>query len=63
VVVCDIIMKPKETALLRAARERGMHVHHGHHMLDTQIPMYLEFLGIAIPDADEVIRIASLAGG
>src|SRR3712207_9586651 len=41
-IVCDIIMKPKETALLRAARERGMRTHYGHHMLDAQIPMYLD---------------------
>ena len=61
VVVCDIIMKPKETALLRAARERGMSVHHGHHMLDTQVPMYLEFFGIDVPNADEIVGLASQA--
>ncbi len=46
-VVCDIVMQPRETALLQAAAARGMRVHHGSHMLDAQVPMYLEFLGIA----------------
>jgi shikimate dehydrogenase len=46
-VVCDIVMQPRETALLQAAQARGLRVHHGSHMLDAQVPMYLEFLGIA----------------
>jgi shikimate dehydrogenase len=58
-VVCDIIMKPKETRLLQAAQARGLRVHHGHHMLDAQIPMYLEFLGIPFPDERAVIEISS----
>ena len=60
-VVCDIVMKPKETALLRAAQKRGLRVQHGHHMLDAQIPMYLGFFGLASPDEDRVIAIASRA--
>jgi shikimate dehydrogenase len=60
-VVCDIVMKPRETALLRAAQERGLRVQHGHHMLDAQIPMYLSFLGLASPDEDRVTAIASRA--
>jgi shikimate dehydrogenase len=58
-IVCDIIMKPKETALLRAARERGMRTHYGHHMLDAQIPMYLTFFGIDAPDESKIIALAS----
>ena len=60
-VVCDIIMKPRETRLLQAAQARGMRVHHGHHMLDVQIPMYLEFLGIPFPDERAVMEISSRA--
>lgn len=60
-IVCDIIMKPKETALLAAAQGRGMRVHHGHHMLDAQIPMYLDFVGVQFPDEQTVIGIASRA--
>jgi len=60
-IVCDIIMKPRETRLLQAAQARGMRVHHGHHMLDAQIPMYLEFLGIPFPDERAVMEISSRA--
>jgi shikimate dehydrogenase len=60
-VVCDIIMKPRETRLLQAAQGRGMRVHHGHHMLDAQIPMYLEFLGIPFPDERAVMEVSSRA--
>ncbi|MEW2623265.1 NAD(P)-binding domain-containing protein [Streptomyces sp. NPDC048106] len=42
-VVADIIMQPRETALLRAAAERGLRIHHGEHMLSHQIPLYREF--------------------
>jgi shikimate dehydrogenase len=60
-VVCDIIMKPKETALIRAAESRGMRVHHGHHMLDTQIPMYLRFVNISFSDEQSIVEIARRA--
>ncbi len=60
-MVCDIIMKPRETRLLKAAQARGMRVQHGQHMMDAQVPMYLEFLGIPFPDERAVIEIASRA--
>jgi shikimate dehydrogenase len=60
-IVCDIIMKPRETALLAAARRHGLAVHHGQHMLDAQIPMYLDFLAIAYPDERSIIDIAGKA--
>jgi len=60
-IVCDIIMKPRETRLLQAAQAHGLRVHHGHHMLDAQIPMYLEFLGIPFPDERAVMEISSRA--
>ena len=42
-VVADIIMKPRETPLLRAAAALGHPVHHGHHMLDQQLDLYRTF--------------------
>jgi shikimate dehydrogenase len=60
-MVCDIIMKPKNTKLLQEAQGRGMHVQYGQHMMDAQVPMYLEFLGIPFPDEKTVIAISSAA--
>lgn len=60
-IVCDIIMKPRETRLLQAAQACGMRVQHGQHMMDAQVPMYLEFLGIPFSDEKSVIEIASRA--
>lgn len=60
-MVCDIIMKPRETRLLQAAQARGMRVQHGMHMMDAQVPMYLEFLGIPFPDERTVIEICGKA--
>lgn len=60
-MVCDIIMKPRQTRLLQAAQARGMRVQHGQHMMDAQVPMYLEFLGIPFPDEKTVIEISSRA--
>jgi shikimate dehydrogenase len=60
-LVCDIIMKPKDTRLLDAAQARGMSVHHGHHMMDAQVPMYLQFFGIPFPDERSIIEISSRA--
>ncbi|MEV4493604.1 shikimate dehydrogenase [Micromonospora coxensis] len=45
-VVADIIMKPAETALLRAADERGLAVHPGEPMLAHQIDSYLDFFDL-----------------
>lgn len=55
-LVCDIIMEPAETALLRAARERGLPVHGGRAMLDHQLPAYLAFFGFE--ELAQRVRIA-----
>jgi len=60
-IVCDIIMKPRETQLLQAAQARGMRVQHGQHMMDAQVPMYLEFLGIPFPGEKTVLELCSRA--
>lgn len=60
-VVCDIIMKPRETRLLQAAQARGLRVQHGQHMMDAQVPMYLDFLGIPYRDERSIITLCSQA--
>ncbi|ARP86421.1 shikimate dehydrogenase family protein [Bordetella genomosp. 9] len=45
-LVCEVIMQPKETALLLAARERGCAVHYGAPMLASQLALMAEFLGV-----------------
>jgi shikimate dehydrogenase len=45
-VVADIIMKPRETRLLREALALGHHVHYGIHMLDGQLDSYRAFFGL-----------------
>lgn len=46
IVVADIIMKPRETRLLRAAAALGHRVHYGIHMLDGQLDSYRAFFGL-----------------
>lgn len=53
-VVADIIMKPKETALLRAAAARGHPVQYGYPMLAQQLDLYRDFFGLGRPD--EAVR-------
>jgi shikimate dehydrogenase len=45
-VVADIIMKPRETRLLRAAAALGLHAHPGIHMLTEQLDLYRDFFGL-----------------
>jgi shikimate dehydrogenase len=45
-LVCDIIMEPETTPLLKAALARGLPVHRGRAMLDQQVPSYLAFFGL-----------------
>ncbi|MEU8976607.1 shikimate dehydrogenase [Streptomyces monashensis] len=48
-VVADIIMKPRDTPLLREAAALGLHVHHGMHMLTGQMESYRAFFGLGRP--------------
>ena len=52
-LVADIIMKPPETPLLKAAAQRGLSTHRGIRMFSHQIRLYAEFFGFT--DALEVI--------
>lgn len=44
-IVADIIMKPRVTRLLSEAEKRGCRIHLGHHMIDNQIPEFIDFFG------------------
>lgn len=59
-LVADVIMSPVETALLGRARTHGRRIHHGRHMLDHQIPLYLEWFGIDAKGIDIVALVRSL---
>ncbi|MCX4851561.1 shikimate dehydrogenase [Streptomyces sp. NBC_00893] len=48
-VVVDVIMKPKQTALLTAAAELGLPILHGTHMLDNQLDLYRDFFRLDAP--------------
>ncbi|WP_210583629.1 shikimate dehydrogenase [Streptomyces sp. GESEQ-35] len=45
-LVADIIMKPRETRLLREAAARGLRIHHGIHMLEGQLNSYRAFFDL-----------------
>ncbi len=45
--VAEIIMQPADTALLVAARARGCRVHPGQPMLDCQLELMADFMGVA----------------
>ncbi len=60
VVVAEVIMSPVETPLLQRARTHGRRIHHGRHMLDHQIPLYLEWFGIDSKGIDIVALVRSI---
>ncbi|MEU2225599.1 shikimate dehydrogenase [Streptomyces sp. NPDC018347] len=45
-LVADIVMKPRETRLLRAATALGLPVHYGAPMLESQLGLYLDYFGL-----------------
>lgn len=61
VVVADVIMSPVETPLLKRARTHGRRIHHGRHMLDHQVPLYLDWFGIDAKGID-IIRLVRSIG-
>lgn len=60
-VVADVIMAPAETALLTRARMHGKRIHHGRHMLDHQVPLYLDWFGIDAKGVD-IVRLVRTIG-
>ncbi len=45
-LVAEVVMKPELTPLLIAATERGYAIHFGIHMLNGQLDLMMEFLGV-----------------
>jgi shikimate dehydrogenase len=45
-VVAEVIMQPVMTTLLAAAQAAGCRIHLGHHMLDHQLQLMADFLGL-----------------
>jgi shikimate dehydrogenase len=45
-IVAEVIMEPEITPLLKAAREAGCRIHLGRHMLDHQLQLMANFLGL-----------------
>ena len=46
-LVAEVVMKPDMTPLLIAAEKRGHAIHFGIHMLNSQLDLMMQFLGIA----------------
>jgi shikimate dehydrogenase len=46
-VVAEVVMKPEMTPLLTAARARGYSIHFGTHMLNGQLELMMDFLGVS----------------
>ena len=45
-LVCEVVMAPRDTALLEAARAQGARVHHGIHMLEAQLQLWIDYWGV-----------------
>lgn len=45
-LVAEVVMKPDMTPLLIAAKARGHRIHFGIHMLNSQLALMMEFLGL-----------------
>ena len=50
-LVAEVVMKPDMTPLLIAAEKRGHAIHFGIHMLDSQLGLMMQFLGLDSPKA------------
>ena len=50
-LVAEVVMKPDMTALLIAAEQRGHAIHFGIHMLNSQLDLMMQFLGLDRPNA------------
>ena len=45
-IIADIIMQPKETKLLKTAKNLGRSIHYGKYMIESQIDLVGQFLKI-----------------
>ena len=57
-VVADLVMEPRETALLTMAAAHGLTIHHGIHTLDHQWECYRDFFRL-ISKADRISRTST----
>jgi shikimate dehydrogenase len=48
-LVAEVVMKPDMTPLLIAAEKRGYRIHFGIHMLNSQLELMMQFLGVSPP--------------
>lgn len=48
-LVAEVVMKPDMTPLLIAAEKRGHRIHFGIHMLNSQLELMMQFLGVSKP--------------
>ena len=48
-LVAEVVMKPDMTPLLIAAEKRGHRIHFGIHMLNSQLELMMQFLGVSAP--------------
>ncbi|KOF54426.1 MULTISPECIES: shikimate dehydrogenase [unclassified Achromobacter] len=55
-IVCEVIMQPQDTPLLRAAQARGCRIHYGAPMLACQIALMAETMGVKPRDASGTAR-------
>lgn len=46
-LIAEVVMKPDMTPLLIAAEKRGHAIHFGIHMLNSQLELMMQFLGVA----------------
>jgi shikimate dehydrogenase len=58
-LVAEVIMKPERTALIEGAAAIGHRTHEGCHMLDNQVGLIFDFLGLAQPAAARTAREAA----
>ncbi|MFA6968113.1 shikimate dehydrogenase [Bosea sp. (in: a-proteobacteria)] len=49
-IVAEVIMQPRVTALLAAAQAKGCRIHYGLPMLECQLEMMGDFMGMTSPD-------------
>ncbi len=48
-LIAEVVMKPDMTPLLIAAKDRGHAIHFGIHMLNSQLELMMQFLGVSAP--------------
>jgi shikimate dehydrogenase len=48
-LIAEVVMKPDMTPLLIAAEKRGHRIHFGIHMLNSQLELMMQFLGVSAP--------------